>query len=254
MTIDELNDKITGLEVRILRSTGANQKLKDLHKQAETLRSQIQSIELEGEVDPTAGWRAQIDESKDAIAGISGTISMMTGEIVKLQKELPLAQFWEKAYGSGGIRNMLIDDIRALLSFHSNNYLSEIGGDQLALEFPLSDKRFDVEVSSPGGTRAIETYSTGEAERARLACILGLRDALLYRQKTPLRLLLLDDPLAHIDDAGIAGLVRMVLTLSEAGRTDQVLVSVPSVGAIQDEVPTLWVEKRNGVSKIRMGG
>lgn len=249
MTLDELNDQISALEARILRSTTASQQLKDLHGRAESLRGQIQALELEGTVDPTAGWRAAIAESKDAIAGLGRTMDMLTNEVLKLQGELPLAEFWEKAFGSRGIRNMLIDDIRALLTYHSNLYLGRIAGDQLQMEFPQDSDRFEIQVAGAGGVRAIETYCTGEAERLNLACILALRDALMYRQKTPLRFLLLDDPLAHIDDAGVAGLVSMVMGLGELGRTDQVLVTVPTQ---LEGVPTLWVEKKDGKSTVHM--
>lgn len=187
-----------------------------------------------------------IESAKDAIVGIQKNLQQHEQILHEAHRQIPLYKFWETGFGQKGIRSLLLDDVRALLAYHVDLYTKSLAGEQIRVEFPASDKGFEIILHTPAGTAELNTFSRGEAWRANLSVLLALRKTISYLNATNLSLLILDDPCGDLDDSGVRAVVSTVQALSSEFGT--VMVTLPRHVDNIGEDDIIRVEKRQGVS------
>lgn len=189
-----------------------------------------------------------IEAAKDALDGLQRNIQQHEQIMHECAQKIPLYKFWETGFGARGIRSLLLDDVRAILAYHTEVYAAALAGEQIRIEFPAGDKGFEILLHTPAGTAELNTFSRGEAWRANLGVLLALRKTVAHLSATRLSLLVLDDPCGDLDDSGVRAVVNTVQALASEFGT--VLVTLPRhVDNVSDD-DIIRVEKRQGVSTL----
>lgn len=186
----------------------SEQRISDLEDESERLDQETGNAAL-------SNFQDAIKDAQQAIRGIQGNMQQYVQMIHEAGAKIPDYKFWETGFSSKGIRSLLMDDIRTLLRHHVSYYCRELAGRNLRIEFPPTDKGFEIIIHTPRGPLPIESFSTGEVWRANLAVLLGLRKVLQYSQTTQLDMLFLDDANASLDAGGDAALVELAGKLAD---------------------------------------
>lgn len=149
------------------------------------------------------------------------------------------------------IRNLLLDDLRQVLSYYAEEYRYILAGNEISIEFPQTNKENFEIVIKTGDTQNPLT-SGGETDRASFSVVLALRKALLYGKRCPFAFLLVDDPIGKLDDPGAMDFFQLLDHLT--GDYANVLVTVPR--SLQIEVPhhKVTVSRKDRSSIIRNKG
>jgi DNA repair exonuclease SbcCD ATPase subunit len=229
-------DKI-GIEINELRVTMKvlERRLEDLDK--ESSESLLLSIDT---------LKRNIKKDRDSLAGITGENEEQMGLIEKLSDLIPKYRFWEDGFGSKGIQNLLLDDVRGLLDQFTRHYLSQFSGEVLKVVYPKSDKGFEILMSYRDRETPVSNLSRGEVGRANMAVLLALRKMLLFMHKSKVDFIVLDDAISDLDEAGTQSIVELSQSLSR--EIGHVFVTIPQpVSSIKPE-SIVRVAKKEGVS------
>jgi DNA repair exonuclease SbcCD ATPase subunit len=124
-------------------------------------------------------------------------------------------------FGSKGIQTFIIRNLVNALEYYSQSYLDELsdGSLQLLLRVGSNDNIIKhARIQNPDGTwreRSLSSLSGGQWRRCSLSLSLGFMDLASHRGKLRSSLLVLDEPLTHLDSAGrssVGKLLRKMLS------------------------------------------
>jgi DNA repair exonuclease SbcCD ATPase subunit len=238
-----LEDSLTACRQDLLKRQALQEKVKNLKAQLQALGQEVT------EEDPAlVHFRTTIERAQDALRGIQKTIEDQQASLFEVKHQLNLYRFWDKAFSSRGIRSLLLDDVRGILSHFSNLYARKLAGKDVHVEFPKSETTFEVLINHRGVRRDASDLSRGEVWRVNFCILLGIRKALYVLNRTGLDLLVVDDPVGDLDVTGGHTIVDLCRSLE--GEIGHVFTTLPREfpGIPEDRV--LMVEKRNGISRI----
>lgn len=199
-------------------------------------------------VEDTALMESRIEEFEKKIAEVDQKIVEISAKRDAVAAHVPRFRFFEEAFGSRGIPNLLLDDIRSLMTQFTQQYTEGLSKGQVSVNYPASDKGFEIEVTYKGQQADISTFSRGEAWRACLAVLLALRRTIAYLHKCGLDFLVMDDPFGDLDESGEAAVVDLANQL--ANEVKYVVVTAPRHVSGAKALQMTRVEKRNGISRI----
>ena len=211
----DLTERQAAARTRMHQANAAKDAKANREKRIGDLENELKRLDQETGNAALANFQATIRDAQQAIRGIQGNMQQYVQLIHEAGAKIPDYKFWETGFSSKGIRSLLMDDIRTLLQHHVSYYCRELAGRNLRIEFPPTDKGFEIIIHTPRGPLPIESFSTGEVWRANLAVLLGLRKVLQYSQTTQLDMLFLDDANASLDAGGDAALVELAQKLAD---------------------------------------
>lgn len=207
----------------------------------------------------------QLNAPRVSLVALAETEREMTGQVIKASQELLKKRDEAAAYqdsmevhtilakGFGTeIRNLLYDRIRNDLEFHTQQFLQALAGPDLALEYPSGvgvAEKFSITVYSEGVARDLSDLSGGEFWRATLAVLLALREVVMSKTGCRLNLLLVDDPVGPVDDAGITNFLEGLGRLCDNGLLETVLVTVPD-RELATTAHTITLVREHGYTKV----
>lgn len=169
-------------------------------------------------------------------------------QVSALDEILPIYRLCEEAFGSRGIQNLRLDDVRHLMQQFTDQYLLHLTQGAIKIEYPYANDGFRVFLTMKGQKADIASFSRGESWRACLAVLLALRRVILFLNKSPLNFVVLDDAGSDLDDTGIEAIHALAEILAK--EMPHVLIAAPHDYACIPINAVVRVEKRNGVSKI----
>lgn len=169
-------------------------------------------------------------------------------KVALLDSRLPIYRLCEEAFGSRGIQNLRLDDVRHLMQQFTDQYLLHLTQGAIKIEFPYANDGFRVLLTMKDQKADIASFSRGESWRACLAVLLALRRVILFLNKSPLNFVVLDDAGSDLDDTGIEAIHALAEILSK--EMSHILIAAPHDYACVPINAVVRVEKRNGVSKI----
>lgn len=254
---------------RVRRALAVEQKKKDelLKERKKVDKMSEEIVQLRAVLN---GQKGVLEREADALEGMDVTIldrlkeminkdrKSLDGVRVDMEKErgvirskkvlVPRYRFWEEGFGSKGIQNLLLDDIRVLLDQFTRNYLSHFSGEVLRVVYPKSDKGFEINVSYRDKETPVSNLSRGEVGRANMAVLLALRKMLLFMHKSRVDFIVLDDAISDLDESGTQSIVDLSEALSK--EVGNVFLTIPQhIPGIKTE-SIVRVEKKDGESKI----
>lgn len=189
-----------------------------------------------------------IEEERKSLEEYSNKIKAAEKTREELKEVSPMYKFWEEGFGSKGIQNLLLDDVRGLLGQFTQNYLSQFSGEVLRVVYPKSDKGFEINVSYRDKETPVSNLSRGEIGRANMAVLLALRKMLLYMNKSKIDFIVLDDAISDLDESGTQSIVDLSEVLAK--EASNVFLTLPQQVPSISPDKIVRVEKKNGESRI----
>lgn len=230
--IDKMSSEIVELKVR-------------KNAQESVLRQRENSYE-EADASILVRLEAMIEKEESQLKDTREEKQNKLALLESLKEKIPYYRFWEEGFGSKGIQNLLLDDVRGLLSQFTRNYLANFSGEVLKVVYPKSDKGFEIVISYRDKETPVSNLSRGEVGRANMAVLLALRKMLLYMRKSRVDFIVLDDAVSDLDESGTQSIVDMAEALSR--EVGNVFVTVPQpIPTIKPDL-LVRVEKKGGVS------
>lgn len=233
--IDRMSEEIVGM-----RTT-----TKVLEKQLEALKNSSSDVARSA----LEKLKDSIIKDRECLARHKKEVEEKKKDISILEKEIPRIKFWEEGFGSKGVQNLLLDDVRSLLTQFTRNYLSHFSGEVLKVVYPKSDKGFEIITSYRDRDTPVSSLSRGEIGRANMAVLLALRKMLLYMRRSKIDFVVLDDAVSDLDESGTQSIVDLADALTK--EVGNVFVTVPQrISSIKPDL-LVQVEKKDGVSCIK---
>ena len=224
-SLDGLREKETSIRLQIREAATSKTAALGLQRELSSLVGRLEALH---EKDKEAAKQAHDESVQKARKNLGELLKNKEEETAAIQaavRDIPIYKFWEEGFGSRGIRTLMLDDMRTLLSFHVGEYMARLAGDRFRVDFPVGGSGFEIRLTTPTGVADISTFSRGEVWRANLAVLLALRKTLQHTQTTGLDLLVLDDPFSSLDEAGEASLVSIAQELTREFK--MVLMTLP---------------------------
>ena len=156
-------------------------------------------------------------------------------------------RFWEKAFSEQGVIKHIINNILEYFNERCNYYLSYLTNSKYSVEF---DEELTEKIETNGRLLSYISLSGGEKRKLNLAVLLGLKDLLLFTDKSHVDLLFFDEVAENIDEEGIDGLHQLLLELKKS-KTIFVITHNKYLKTLLDSSPRLSIIKHKGISKIK---
>lgn len=130
------------------------------------------------------------------------------------------------AFGPNGIQALMIEQTVPQIEEISNDLLSKLTDNRMAVKLEIKDGRIDkftglpseeldISVSDEKGTRSYETFSGGEAFRIDFALRIALSKLLASRSGTPLPILFIDEGFGSQDNSGQERLTEAIQSIQD---------------------------------------
>ena len=173
--------------------------------------------------------------AKEKLEGVSNEVEDMESTtkdlVAQREREQNIAKQMSSlsdAFGTRGIQTFVLQNAVKDLQVLSQKYLDDLseGNMRLVLELDSGDRiSRTASVRDPDGTfreRPLATLSGGQWRRCSIALTLGFADLVARRGRLRPSLLVLDEPLTHLDRAGRASVGRLLRKLLGDGHTNEI--------------------------------
>ena len=169
---------------------------------------------------------------------------------------LEYLEFWQRAFGYGGIRSVLLDGVAEKLTERTNRYLKVLTGGSVWVQFAtLSEtkggetrERFEVKVNNNFGAGTYTGNSGGERQRIDICIALALHWLVRTRAAKPLGFAIFDEVFERMDETGCEAVVNLLRQEQADLGTMFVVSHNPGLSARFPQ--SIEVEKRGGVSRV----
>ena len=132
---------------------------------------------------------------------------------------------------SSDVKNLILDNVRRGMEYHTNKYLKDLMGVGIKVFFPnqthTGQEKFEITLEHRGHKQSINEFSGGETWRVSYAILLALRAVLDAKNSNPYGFVFFDDPAGDLDDTGIEEFVGLVSKLCSTGVLPQVILTLP---------------------------
>ena len=166
--------------------------------------------------------QAELDRMNDAVSAsvafyenccseverIEKNIADLTREKDEATKKASFTSLLVDTFGPKGVQAYVLRNVVQALEYYSQAYLDELSDGQLRLQLKVGSNDSIIKqsaVRNPDGTwrdRPLSSLSGGQWRRCSLSLSLGFVDLASNRGKLRSSLLVLDEPLTHLDSAG----------------------------------------------------
>jgi DNA repair exonuclease SbcCD ATPase subunit/DNA repair exonuclease SbcCD nuclease subunit len=227
------------------RSRLVDGKIRDARQQQEQLTSNLASsarqqhkyikanaiqekLDLEhAALQRTEEWSAAVVEEQRQCQETIDTLRKSQDEVaadVSLMKEL------SSAFGQRGIQVFVLQNALQSLQSVSQSYLDDLSETSLELKLSLDDGDRIMRQASVGSSgekkqeRSMSSLSGGQWRRCSLALQFGFAELLSRRGSLSSELLILDEPLTHLDQSGRSAFGRVLRRLLRGDRSTILLI------------------------------
>jgi DNA repair exonuclease SbcCD ATPase subunit len=281
--IDALSSKLDEVEDRLIAQvddleetrSAAQGKATYLLNEKQTLKLELHSInvvydELTSHAKSLSHVEDDIEKTKTKSSGLEHVLTQMRNGLAVLNKEAvqlkaqitretiesQKIEFWVEAFGTGGIRSLVLDGVVPFLNERANRYASILTDDEITVEFNTQTKlkngewrdKFQVLPHNKNGALSYAGNSGGERRRIDVSVALALCDLVASRAKKKFNILLLDEVFENLDESGVQA-VMALLSLLEKERES--IFVITHLEGLQSQFPEeIRVDRRNGRSSV----
>lgn len=263
--LDKVNDEIVNIESEIVQKRKIidinNNKIKTIKEEGfslqrlEKLKKGL--LKISGKVSEkregikTMGKR--IDGIKTEIEN-TNTLEEKRDELFERSKRLDfISDMFSK---TGGIRQIIIENILPALNEKINYYLDILTNEGISVEFTTRAKtkqgkfknKLDIFINSPEGIANYEDYSGGEKQTIILAVGLGISELAAESIGMNCNMLLLDEVFGSLDDKARQRLIHLLFSLQKKFNSVIVISHIKELKTQMPEV--ISVRRKNGLSVI----
>ncbi len=251
----KINNTLTDLQAEHTQYQEELNKILRWHQQKEKYRQQMEDLNARIYQVREAAYSRAVEYLEENLKQIEENINNLHTQIADLKrsisqrnKHLPVLKALQAGFNRE-IRNMLLDEVRQVLTHYTNRYTPYMAGSEFSITYPpqtnTGRETFDIVVKR--GPEEVGLPSGGERYRISIACLLALRQALQFGRTCPFDFLLLDDPVGELDDPGCHALSLLLRDLNPDIQT--IMMTVPREMKLEGHRDVLVV-KQEGKSRI----
>lgn len=142
------------------------------------------------------------------------TIASLAKEMDDLVAKKPYLEWWVKAFGSDGIRSMVLKEIVPMLNEQVALHLESLGNFGLSLSF---DETLGLVINAIDDGRDLDwsECSGGQKKRVNLAVTMAFRDTIRLASDCDINLLMVDEASEALDSPGMRNLAEAMSAVAE---------------------------------------
>lgn len=245
--------EIAAADQEIQRTLGRIQSRKQAELESLRLEEELKSLRFREDTVAHSGLVREKEAQEALINSLKADLKAKEAEILKVEGEIPILRRLARGFQQD-LPNMLLDDIRAILTYYADKYRWLLYGDAMTVEFPptTATGREKFEIILKTGEHQNKIPSKGQKYRMSLAIILALRRVLTYGNRTPFEFLVMDDPVGELDDTGLERLYQLMGSINE--EIPCVITTAPRRVGGTVFANEIWTEYQNRVSRVIEGG
>lgn len=210
-------------------------------------------VELEREVNPYAEL---VGKARDRAKERAGDTQFWCEEISAIEEKLRRSQFWVKAFGTSGLRSLLVDSSLPTLNREAMRVSRVVTGGSISIEFSATSEqksgkvvdRFEVKVDNEHGAGTYAGNSAGERAKVDLCVGLALQRLVASRSSASFNVAFFDEVLDHVDTAGTELVVDILSALTS--RCDSIYVISHNEDLKSWFPASMRIVKRGGFSTV----
>lgn len=197
-------------------------------------------------------YATEYAEAATALHEAERELAVVLAETAFLKEEIEMAGVLEGAFGNGGMKSYLLDNITPELNKLIDRYIKVL--DDIDIEVSTvatlksgeSREKFNIGVVNKYGASTYAGNSGGEKQKVNLAISLAFNTLVRTLAGNPLNCLFLDEPFESLDE----GSTERVIELCGMLDLPNIFV-ITHQQAIKDMIPSrILVEKTKGIGKI----
>lgn len=211
-------------------------------KRAVSLKSQLQGI------------LHKLSNDRNKFEQLETELAALNAEADALETEARHTDFWAKGFSNQGLPSHLMDSIAPQLADRANHYLEILtDGDirvkmdtQTAIKTGELRDKFSISwvIEGQNGT----TPSGGQRKKIAIAVDLALMDLVAAREKASIDLLMLDEVLDGLDEAGKSRIIDLLQELRKSRGTIMVVSHDPALAQMFER--QILVTKEDGIARV----
>lgn len=238
-----LREQLAQLAPQLAQSEQLQQRIQSLRETDKQLHAEIYS--LEKELETLLQRKAELEAQQKQLA--------------EVLYEIQLYEVLEESFGKNGLQAVLIENALPEIEQIANDMLAGMSEGRMHIKLQTLKslksrdrlaETLDILISDELGTRAYETFSTGEAFRVNFALRLAISKLLARRAGSRLQTLVIDEGFGSQDAQGKTRLIEAINTVAADFATILVITHVDDLKAL---FPCrIEIHKEAGGSKLKV--
>lgn len=244
-----LSNKIINLKSELEKKDDTNLELARTNKELSTLKSNLQSLYVR---------KGILLENIERCIKYEKDLKELNKEVSLVSKDADIYNELSLAFGKNGLQALIIETSIPQLEQDSNQLLSRLSENKMAIKFQLvagrKDSRtgmvseeLDIKVSDEVGTRNYETFSGGEAFRINFAIRIALSKLLARRSGAPLPILFIDEGFGSQD---LEGQEKLIQSIQSIQNDFEKIIVITHIEQIKDSFPVRIEVNKSGEGSV----
>ena len=244
-----LSNKKINLKSELEKKDDTNLELARTNKELSTLKSNLQSLYVR---------KGILLENIERCIKYEKDLKELNKEVSLVSKDADIYNELSLAFGKNGLQALIIETSIPQLEQDSNQLLSRLSENKMAIKFQLvagrKDSRtgmvseeLDIKVSDEVGTRNYETFSGGEAFRINFAIRIALSKLLARRSGAPLPILFIDEGFGSQD---LEGQEKLIQSIQSIQNDFEKIIVITHIEQIKDSFPVRIEVNKSGEGSV----
>ena len=244
-----LSNKIINLKSELEKKDDTNLELARTNKELSTLKSNLQSLYVR---------KGILLENIERCIKYENDLNELNKQVGSVAKDADIYNELSLAFGKNGLQALIIETSIPQLEQDSNQLLSRLSENKMAIKFQLvagrKDSRtgmvseeLDIKVSDEVGTRNYETFSGGEAFRINFAIRIALSKLLARRSGAPLPILFIDEGFGSQD---LEGQEKLIQSIQSIQNDFEKIIVITHIEQIKDSFPVRIEVNKSGEGSV----
>ena len=244
-----LSNKIINLKSELEKKDDTNLELARTNKELSTLKSNLQSLYVR---------KGILLENIERCIKYENDLNELNKQVGSVSKDADIYNELSLAFGKNGLQALIIETSIPQLEQDSNQLLSRLSENKMAIKFQLvagrKDSRtgmvseeLDIKVSDEVGTRNYETFSGGEAFRINFAIRIALSKLLARRSGAPLPILFIDEGVGSQD---LEGQEKLIQSIQSIQNDFEKIIVITHIEQIKDSFPVRIEVNKSGEGSV----
>tara|TARA_A100001037_G_scaffold112318_1_gene102382 strand:+ start:13947 stop:16526 length:2580 start_codon:yes stop_codon:yes gene_type:complete len=231
-----LSNKIINIKAELEKKEDITLELNKINNDLSILKPNLQNLYIK---------KGILTDNIARCAKYEKELNELNKQVNSISKEADIFNELSLAFGKNGLQALIIETSIPQLEQDSNQLLSRLSENKMAIKFQLvagrKDSRtgmvseeLDIKVSDEVGTRNYETFSGGEAFRINFAIRIALSRLLARRSGAPLPILFIDEGFGSQDFEGQEKLIQSIQSIQN---DFEKIIVITHIEQIKDSFP-----------------
>ena len=201
---------------------------------------------------PANPYTELLEKSRATVEATKETLTTLHAAAAALDTKIQNLEYWVTAFGHGGIKNFLLEQVLPDLTMYANTYAQKLAGGDITIDFDLTQsasgaEKFSIKALNANGADQYGGNSSGERRRIDICVMLALFRVAAKRCR--INLLVLDEVTDTLDTVGIESMLDL---LRELAADMQLTIFITSHVGLSDYIEDrICIVKQNGSATLR---